>query len=251
MIYKILEINELFVKSSDHQILRNFNIQIFNGQTHVIMGPNGSGKSTVCKILAGHPAYQIVKGQINFFGKSLLPLSPEQRVNKGLFLAFQNPIEISGFSNFEFLKLIYNEKGNKFNSNLFNFSYELNILKKNLDLKNLFFNREINKGFSGGEKKRNEILQMLLLKPSFAILDEIDPGLDIDALKIISKNINSYRLKRLYFSILLITHHAEILKYLQPTYIHIMINGKIIKTGSLALFRDIEKYGYKKFVKDY
>ncbi len=251
MVYKILEISDLFAKSSNYQILKNFNIQIFNKQTHVIMGPNGSGKSTLCKILAGHPTYQILKGNINFFGESLLSLSPEKRLNKGLFLAFQNPIEISGFSNFEFLKLIHNEKENNFKLNSFNFFHELNILKKNLDLKNLFFNREVNKGFSGGEKKKNEILQMLLLKPSLAILDEIDSGLDIDALKIISKNINSYKLKRLYFSILLITHHAEIFKYLQPSYIHIMINGEIIKTGSISLFRDIEKYGYKNFVKDY
>lgn len=256
MVYKILEIQNLFVKSSDYEILKNFNLKIFNKETHIIMGPNGSGKSTLCKVLTGHPSYQVLKGNINFFGKSILTLLLEDRLNKGLFLAFQNPIEISGFNNFEFLKIIYNEQKKFFKVNtnkldFFNFFYELKILKKNLELKNFFFERELNKGFSGGEKKRNEILQMLLLKPSLAILDEIDSGLDMDALKLISTNINSYAIKRLYFAIILITHYAEILKYLKPSYIHIMINGKIIKTGSISLLRDIENYGYKNFVKNY
>lgn len=255
MVYKILEIRNLFAKSSNYEILKNFNIKIFNKEIHIIMGPNGSGKSTLCKILTGHPSYKILKGSINFFGKSILTLLLEERINKGLFLAFQNPIEIAGLNNFEFLKIIYNEKKKSFNFNneklnFFNFSYELEILKKNLELKDFFFKRELNKGFSGGEKKRNEILQMLLLKPSLALLDEIDSGLDIDALKLISKNINLYAMKRLYFSTVLITHYAEVLKYIKPSYIHIMINGKIVKTGSISLLRDIEKYGYKNFNKD-
>lgn len=244
---KILSIENLNVNICNSIILNNFNLNIYNKETHVIMGPNGSGKSTLCKVLAGHPSYKIVSGKIIFFKELLTDIVPEQRVLKGLFLAFQNPVEILGLTNSEFLRIIFNQKQkylNKKELDPIEFSYKLENLKKKFKLKKTFLTRDLNCGFSGGEKKLNEILQMLLLKPYLIILDEIDSGLDIDALKLISQNINKYMIKNLIFSILLITHSAKIIKYIKPSYLHLMIEGKILKTGSISLLRDIEKYGY-------
>ncbi len=244
---EILSIQNLNVNISNSTILNNFNIKICNKETHVIMGPNGSGKSTLCKVLAGHPYYKIVSGKIIFFKESLIDILPEQRVLKGLFLAFQNPIEILGLTNSEFLRIIFNQKQkylHKKELDPIEFSYKLENLKKKFKLKETFLIRDLNCGFSGGEKKLNEILQMFLLKPYLAILDEIDSGLDIDALKLISQNIIKYMSKNTIFSILLITHYAKIIRYIKPSYLHVMIEGKIIKTGSISLLRDIEKYGY-------
>jgi Fe-S cluster assembly ATP-binding protein len=206
------------------------------------MGPNGSGKSTLSKVLAGHPAYTITNGQITFKGSDILELEPEERSHLGIFLAFQYPIEIPGVTNEDFLRLAYNAKQKFYNKPTLDPLEFLNIISKKLDLINMspvFLSRNINEGFSGGEKKRNEILQMILLDSELAILDETDSGLDIDALKTISLGINNFMNSSK--SILLITHYQRLLDYIKPTYVHVMHNGKIIKTGSAELAKELEK----------
>ena len=242
----LLEIKNLQVSINDNEILKNLNLTINKGEIHAIMGPNGSGKSTFSKVLAGHPAYSILNGEILFKGLSILDLDPEERSHLGIFLAFQYPIEIPGVSNEDFLRLAYNSKQKFYNKPEVDPIEFLAIINEKLKLVNMsssFLSRNVNEGFSGGEKKRNEILQMVLLDSELSILDETDSGLDIDALKIISNGINNFMSPDK--SIILITHYQRLLDYINPTYVHVMQNGKIIKTGSAELARELEDKGYE------
>ena len=242
----ILEVKDLRVSINKNEILKSLNLKINKGEIHVIMGPNGSGKSTFSKVLAGHPAYSVSDGNVFFKGSSILDLEPEQRSHLGLFLAFQYPIEIPGVSNEDFLRLAYNSKQKFSNKPEVDPIEFLTIINEKLKLVNMsptFLSRNVNEGFSGGEKKRNEILQLILLDSELAILDETDSGLDIDALKTISMGINNFMSSSK--SILLITHYQRLLDYIKPDYVHVMQNGKIIKTGSAELAKELENKGYE------
>jgi Fe-S cluster assembly ATP-binding protein len=244
----LLDLKNIDASIENKQIIKNFNLKIEKNEIHVIMGPNGSGKSTLSKILAGHPSYSVDSGTISFCEKDLLNMSPEIRSHEGIFLAFQYPIEISGVTNYDFLRIAYNEK-RKYQKrpelDPLEFMELTQITIKKLKMKPEFLNRNLNEGFSGGEKKRNEILQMLLLDPKLIILDEIDSGLDIDAIKIICDGIVNNLAKD--SSLIVITHYPKILNYLKPTHVHIMIDGKIVKTGNLELIDYLEKEGYESF----
>ena len=242
----ILEIKDLKVSINENEILKSLNLKVEKGEIHAIMGPNGSGKSTFSKVIAGHPAYNVSDGDILFKGSSILELDPEDRSHLGIFLAFQYPIEIPGVSNEDFLRLAYNSKQKFYNKPEVDPIEFLSIINDKLKLVNmspLFLSRNVNEGFSGGEKKRNEILQMILLDSEVCILDETDSGLDIDALKIISTGINNFMDKNK--SIILITHYQRLLDYINPTYVHVMQDGKIIKTGSADLAKELENKGYE------
>jgi len=241
----ILEIKDLKACINNNVILRSLNLTINRGEIHAIMGPNGSGKSTFSKVIAGHPAYRVLGGDIIFKGSSILDLDPEERSHLGIFLAFQYPIEIPGVSNEDFLRLAYNSKQkflNKPEVDPIEFFSIINEKLKLVNMSSIFLSRNVNEGFSGGEKKRNEILQMILLESELSILDETDSGLDIDALKIISKGINTYMNQNK--AIILITHYQRLLDYVKPDYIHVM-HGKIIKTGNAQLAEELEKKGYE------
>jgi Fe-S cluster assembly ATP-binding protein len=242
----ILKIEELEASIQNNKIIKKLNLEVKENEIHVIMGPNGSGKSTLSKILAGHPSYTVNNGVVKFFEKDLLELLPEIRSHEGLFLAFQYPIEIAGVTNYDFLRIAYNQK-RKYLSlpelDPLEFMELTQTLLEKLKMKSEFLNRNLNEGFSGGEKKRNEILQMLLLDPKLVILDEIDSGLDIDAIKIICEGITNNLAKN--SSLIVITHYTRILKYLKPTFVHIMMNGKIVKTGNIELVEYLEKNGYE------
>ena len=242
----LLEIRDLRVSIDNNEILKSMNLVVNPGEIHAIMGPNGSGKSTFSKVVAGHPAYSVSSGNIFFKGISILDLEPEDRSHLGLFLAFQYPIEIPGVSNEDFLRLAYNSKQKFYNKPEVTPIEFLSIINQKLALINMspsFLNRNVNEGFSGGEKKRNEILQMVLLDSDVSILDETDSGLDIDALKTISCGINNFMCPTK--AIILITHYQRLLDYINPTYVHVMQNGQIIKTGSAELATELEKKGYE------
>lgn len=245
----ILEIKnlEVSINNSDKtKILKKFNLSVNKGEIHAIMGPNGSGKSTFSKALAGHPSYSIIGGEIVFKGANLLEYKVEERAHLGLFLAFQYPIEIPGVSNADFLRLAYNSKQKFYNKPEVDPIEFLTLITEKLELVSMpsrFLNRNVNEGFSGGEKKRNEILQMLLLDPDLSILDETDSGLDIDALKILSNGINTFMNSSK--AIILITHYQRLLDYIKPNYVHVMQDGKIVKTGSSKLAEELEKKGYE------
>jgi Fe-S cluster assembly ATP-binding protein len=244
--FPLLEIKDLKVSINENEILKNLNLKINKGEIHAIMGPNGSGKSTFSKVLAGHPAYSVLGGDILFKGSSILDLEPEERSHLGIFLAFQYPIEIPGVSNEDFLRLAYNSKQKFYNKPEVDPLEFLSIVAEKLKLVSmspLFLSRNVNEGFSGGEKKRNEILQMILLDSELTILDETDSGLDIDALKIISNGINNFMTPNK--SIILITHYQRLLDYIHPTYVHVMQNGNIIKTGNADLAKELETKGYE------
>jgi Fe-S cluster assembly ATP-binding protein len=242
----ILEIKNLKATINNNQILKNLNLTVNSGEIHAIMGPNGSGKSTFSKVLAGHPAYEVLDGTIIFKGENILNYDPEERSHLGIFLAFQYPIEIPGVSNEDFLRLAYNAK-QKFKNqpevDPLEFLMIINEKLRLVDMSPSFLSRNVNEGFSGGEKKRNEILQMILLDSELSILDETDSGLDIDALKVISKGINSFMTPNK--SIILITHYQRLLDYVKPDFVHVMQNGKIIKTGTFELAKELELKGYE------
>ena len=242
----ILEIKNLKATINTNEILKNLNLKVHSGEIHAIMGPNGSGKSTFSKVLAGHPAYEVLSGEIRFKGTNILKLDPEERSHLGIFLAFQYPIEIPGVSNEDFLRLAYNAK-QKFKDqpevDPLEFLMIINQKLELVDMSSTFLSRNVNEGFSGGEKKRNEILQMILLDSELSILDETDSGLDIDALKIISQGINTFMSEEK--AIILITHYQRLLDYIKPDFVHVMQNGKIIKTGTAELAEELEIKGYE------
>jgi Fe-S cluster assembly ATP-binding protein len=232
-------------RHSDKNILQGLNLKVNPGEVHAIMGPNGSGKSTLANILAGRPEYQITQGEVLFEGADLLNLSPEERAAKGIFLAFQYPIEIPGVNNMYFLKAALNsirkQKGEA-ELDAFDFLSLAKAKAKEVEMDEKFLNRAVNEGFSGGEKKRNEILQMLVLEPKLAILDETDSGLDIDALQIVAKGVNSLRSAER--SIVVVTHYQRLLDYIVPDYVHVLAQGKIIKSGDKNLALELEEKGY-------
>jgi len=243
----MLEIKNLKASINNKPILKGLNLSIKPGEVHAVMGPNGSGKSTLANVLSGKNGYEI-SGELNFEGKSLKEIPVEERAQKGIFLAFQYPLEIPGVNTNNFLKTSLNSirkaKGNK---ELDTLSFLKLVKEKALELgiDEKILSRQLNVGFSGGEKKKNEILQMKILNPSFSILDETDSGLDIDALKIIAKGVNSSRDKEKSF--LVITHYQRLLDYIKPDFVHILSNGKIAKTGCIELAEELEKTGYKNF----
>lgn len=246
----MLEIKNLMVSADKKQILKGINLKVKKGEVHVIMGPNGSGKSTLSMVLAGKETYKVESGEIRFKGENLLDLKPEERARKGVFLAFQYPVEIPGLSNMNFLKIAVNQIRKSRGLDAYDgveFRDMLDEKRKIVKLDEELLERPLNEGFSGGEKKRNEILQMALLEPELAILDETDSGLDIDALKTIAKGINKLRSKD--NAIIIVTHYQRILDYILPDFVHVLYKGKIIKSGDKELAKELEKNGYD-FVKD-
>lgn len=241
----ILSVRNLTANVDNTQILKGLNLEIKAGEVHAIMGPNGSGKSTFSKVLAGHPAYEVTGGEVMFQGGNLLELEPDERARKGVFLAFQYPLEIPGVTNLDFLRVAYNahRKQNGLEE-LDAFDFQ-DLIEEKLEVVKMnpaFLTRSVNEGFSGGEKKRNEILQMALLQPSLAILDETDSGLDIDALKIVADGVN--QLTTPDNAVLLITHYQRLLNYIVPDYVHVMANGRILMTGGKELALELESRGY-------
>ena len=242
----MLNVKNLSVKviDSDINILNKLNLEIGNGEVHAIMGPNGTGKSTLAKIIMGHYQYEVTNGSIKFNNKDITKLSVDERAKLGIFLSMQDPTVIDGVSNSEFIRTAQNEiNGSK--TNLYEFIKNMESSLDDLKLDSNMIHRSINKDFSGGEKKKNEILQLKLLKPKFIILDELDSGLDVDSLKIVSKNINNYLKENKDCSILIITHYPRILEYIKPDYVHILKDGNIKKTGDMKLALEIEKNGYQ------
>ena len=243
-----LDIKNLSVSVEGNQILHNFNLQINIGEVHAIMGPNGSGKSTLANVLAGKEDYEIHSGQIIFKNQNLFDLNIEERAKQGLFLAFQYPVEIPGVNITPFLHSSINSKlksNNKDEIDNIEFAKLLRLKAKDLGIDKDMLKRSVNTGFSGGEKKRYEILQMSVLNPELAILDETDSGLDIDALKIVTEGVN--KLKNHNNSFLIITHYQKLLDYISPNFVHVMMNGSIIKSGDKSVAADIEKNGFKIF----
>ena len=247
----ILEINNLHAGVENKQILKGFSLTINAGEVHALMGLNGSGKSTLAAILAGRDGYEVTEGTVNYLGKDLLELDPEERAREGVFLAFQYPVEIPGVNSTYFLKAALNEiRKSKGQPELDAIEF-LELVKdkiKLLDLKDDLLKRSVNEGFSGGEKKRNEIFQMAVLEPKLAILDETDSGLDIDALKIVSNGVN--KLRRADSAQLVITHYQRLLNYIIPDFVHVMADGRIIKSGDKNLALELESKGYDWLIKN-
>ena len=241
----MLEIVDLHARVGDEDILQGLTLSIGAGETHAIMGPNGSGKSTLANILAGKPGYEIVSGTVVFGGEDLLQLETEARAHAGLFLAFQYPVEIPGVSNMEFLKAAADHhaaaNGREPLSTM-DFLRRVKEIAADLDLEQEFLKRGVNEGFSGGEKKRNEILQLLLLQPRLAVLDETDSGLDIDALQIVARGVNAYHDD--HNSVLMITHYQRLLEHIVPDYVHVLADGRIVHSGDASLAAELEAKGY-------
>ncbi len=244
----IVEINNLHagLANGEGEIIKGLNLKIRAGEVHAIMGPNGSGKSTLSKVLAGHPGYIVKSGSIIFKAKDIAELEPSERANLGLFLSFQYPVEIPGVNNANFLRMAYNSKRKYLGEaemDPLDFDDYLEEKIKTLNMDSKFLSRDLNEGFSGGEKKKNEILQLLVLNPSLAILDETDSGLDIDALKIVASGINSY--KNSGNAVLMITHYQRLLDYVEPDFVHVLSEGRIIRTGNKDLALELEAKGYE------
>ena len=241
----MIKIKDLHASIEGKEILKGLNLEINAGEVHAIMGPNGSGKSTLANVLAGHEGYEVTKGEVFFEDKELLDMAPEDRAREGLFLAFQYPIEIPGISNATFLKTAVNEIRKYKGQEELSPKEFLELIKektKILDMDNSLLSRSVNTGFSGGEKKRNEIFQLLMLDPKFALLDETDSGLDIDALKLVSHGVNSFKAKDK--AVLVVTHYQRLLDYIVPDFVHVLSNGKIIKSGGKELALELEEKGY-------
>ena len=238
-----LEIKNLFVHAEDKKILNDFNLVINKSEIHAIMGPNGTGKSTLSKVIIGNDHYVIDKGDIKVDGKSIKKLKTYERARMGIFLCFQSPVSIEGISNSEFIRTAMNSNTDK-PVGLYSFIKDLESNIDNLKMDKEMMHRSLNQGFSGGERKKNEILQILMLKPKLIIFDELDSGLDVDSLKIVCDNINKYLEENPDTSVLFITHYTRILNYIKPTHVHMMNNGTIVKSGDFDLALEIEKNGY-------
>ncbi|QLK85580.1 Fe-S cluster assembly ATPase SufC [Staphylococcus sp. 17KM0847] len=246
----VLEIKDLHVSIDDKEILKGVNLTINTGEIHAIMGPNGTGKSTLSSAIMGHPSFEITKGEVLLDGVNVLELEVDERAKAGLFLAMQYPSEITGVTNADFMRSAINaqrEEGQEIN--LMQFIKKLDKQMDFLEMDKDMAQRYLNEGFSGGEKKRNEILQLMMLQPKFAILDEIDSGLDIDALKVVSKGINEMRGDE--FGSLIITHYQRLLNYITPDQVHVMYNGIIVKTGGAELAKRLEEEGYEWVKEEY
>lgn len=239
----MLHIEDLDCEVEENKILKKFSLDVKPGEVHAIMGPNGAGKSTLAKVIAGHPFYEVTGGVIEFEGNDLLEMEPEERAKCGVFMSFQYPLEIEGISNLEFLRQAYNAlKDQKLSEG--EFREKIAPVMERMQIKPAFLDRDLNDGFSGGEKKRNEILQMLVLEPKCVILDETDSGLDIDALRIVADGVNAYR--REDRSLILITHYQRLLDYIKPDFVHVMKDGKIERSGDASLALELEEKGYAK-----
>ena len=236
-----LKISNLCARVPEKEILKGVNLEIKTGEIHAIMGPNGTGKSTLSSIIMGQPRYEVTSGEITLNGESLLDKAVDERARKGIFLAYQMPAEVPGVTNSDFVRAAMKATSGK-EVSLFKFISEYDKACKDLKMSDDLAHRYLNEGFSGGEKKRNEILQMKMLKPKFAILDEIDSGLDVDALRIVGENV--YNMVNENLGVLLITHYQRLLDYIKPDYVHIMINGKIVLTGGKELIEKIDQNGY-------
>lgn len=248
----LLEVRKLTARVNDTPILKGIDFTVRAGEVHAIMGPNGSGKSTFAKVLAGHPTYEVTGGEVLFNGKNLFDLPPEERARAGMFLGFQYPIEVPGVTNSAFLRLAYNTvHGAQGREELDPIEFDDYVREKMklLEMNPDFLDRSVNAGFSGGEKKRNEILQMALLEPKLAILDETDSGLDIDALRIVANGVNTLHTPD--NGIILVTHYQRLLNYIEPDFVHVMDGGRIIKTGDKALALDLEARGYDWVAREY
>ncbi len=248
----MLEIKNLHVEVEGTEILKGVNLNIKAGEVHAIMGPNGSGKSTLAQVISGRDVYDVTNGEISYLGKDLLDMEPDERAREGVFMAFQYPVEIPGITNSYFLKTGLNEIRKHHGLETLDAADFLKFIKekaKLLDIEPDMLNRSVNEGFSGGEKKRNEILQMAVLEPKLAILDETDSGLDIDALRIVADGVN--RLRNEDRAIIIVTHYQRLLNYIVPDYIHILLNGKIVKSGDKQLAFELEEKGYDQIKADY
>lgn len=241
----MLVINDLHAKVGDKEILKGINLSVNTGEVHAIMGPNGSGKSTLAGVLVGRETYQVSKGEVVYKGKNLIEMAPEERAREGLFLAFQYPVEIPGVSNNYFLKAGLNEIRKARGQDPLDAVEFLELVKEKINILHIdqsLLNRPVNEGFSGGEKKRNEIFQMAVLEPALAILDETDSGLDIDALRIVADGVNKLRSKN--NAILVVTHYQRLLNYIVPDFVHVLVNGRIVKSGGKELALELEEKGY-------
>ena len=241
----MLEIKDLHASINGKEILKGINLTVKTGEVHAIMGPNGSGKSTLSNVLVGHPAYEVTKGTVTFNGKDLLVMSPEDRSHEGLFLSFQYPVEIPGVSMVNFMRTAVNEKRKYLGLEPLSASEFLKLMREKravVELDNKLANRSVNEGFSGGEKKRNEIFQMAMLEPKLSILDETDSGLDIDALRIVAEGVN--KLKTPETSCIVITHYQRLLDYIKPDIVHVLYKGRIVKTAGPELALELEERGY-------
>ena len=241
----LLEIKDLRATVDGNEILKGITLTIERGEVHAIMGPNGSGKSTLAKVLAGHPSYEVTGGEVIYEGKNLLELQPDERAREGVFLAFQYPVEVPGVSNSQFLRLAYNERQKHRGEDELDpleFKDYLKERAKVVQMDASFMSRSVNEGFSGGEKKRNEILQMAVLEPTLAVLDETDSGLDIDALRIVAEGVNQLRTKD--NAIILVTHYQRLLNYIVPDFVHVLASGRIVREGGRELALELEEKGY-------
>ena len=241
----MLEIRNLTASIDGNQILKGINLKINKGEVHAIMGPNGSGKSTLAKVLAGHPAYEVTGGEVIYDGKNLLEMSPDERAREGVFMAFQYPVEVPGVSNSQFLRLAYNEKQKHLGEEELDPLEFKDLLKEKAALVEMdasFMTRSVNEGFSGGEKKRNEILQMAVLDPKLSVLDETDSGLDIDALRVVAEGVN--KLHAADKAVIVVTHYQRLLNYIVPDFVHVLSGGRIVKEGGKELALELEEKGY-------
>jgi Fe-S cluster assembly ATP-binding protein len=241
----MLEIRNLTASINGNEILKGINLKINKGEVHAIMGPNGSGKSTLAKVLAGHPAYEVTGGEVLYDGKNLLEMSPDERAREGVFMAFQYPVEVPGVSNSQFLRLAYNEKQKHIGADELDPLEFKDLLKEKAALVEMdasFMTRSVNEGFSGGEKKRNEILQMAVLDPKLSVLDETDSGLDIDALRVVAEGVN--KLHDPNKAVIVVTHYQRLLNYIVPDFVHVLSGGRIVKEGGKELALELEEKGY-------
>jgi Fe-S cluster assembly ATP-binding protein len=241
----VLEIKNLKAAVDGKEILKGINLTVKPGEVHAIMGPNGSGKSTLAKVLAGHPSYEVTGGEVIYEGKNLLEMSPDERAREGVFMAFQYPVEVPGVSNAQFLRLAYNEKQKHHGQEELDPLEFKDLLKEKaalVEMEASFMTRSVNEGFSGGEKKRNEILQMAVLDPKLSVLDETDSGLDIDALRIVAEGVN--KLHDSDKAVIVVTHYQRLLNYIVPDFVHVLSGGRIVKEGGKELALELEEKGY-------